>query len=39
VFAGIVATALTGHAVISAMALARRRLLNWHQEARDPTTA
>jgi len=39
VFAGIVATALTGHAVISAMALARRRLLSWHQEARDPTTA
>lgn len=39
VFAGIVETALTGHAVISAMALLRRRLLAWHQETRDPTTA
>lgn len=39
VFAGIVATALTGHAVITAMARVRRRLLSWHQEAREPTTA
>jgi ABC-type nitrate/sulfonate/bicarbonate transport system permease component len=39
VFAGIVETALTGHGVISAIALVRRRLLIWHQEGRDPTTA
>jgi len=39
VFAGIVATALTGHAVISAMSLVRWRLLSWHPEAREPTTA
>jgi taurine transport system permease protein len=39
VFAGIVETALTGHAVITVMALARRRLLSWHQESREPTTA
>jgi taurine transport system permease protein len=39
VFAGIVETAVTGHCVISAMAFARRRLLVWHQESREPTTA
>jgi ABC-type nitrate/sulfonate/bicarbonate transport system permease component len=39
VFAGIVETAITGHGVISAIALVRRRLLVWHQEGRDPTTA
>jgi ABC-type nitrate/sulfonate/bicarbonate transport system permease component len=39
VFAGIVETAVTGHCVISAMALLRRRLLVWHQETRDPTVA
>lgn len=39
VFAGIVETAATGHCVISLMALARRRLLAWHQETREPATA
>ncbi len=39
VFAGIVETAVTGHCVIAAMALVRRRLLAWHPEAQEPTTA
>jgi ABC-type nitrate/sulfonate/bicarbonate transport system permease component len=38
VFAGIVETALTGHAVIAALSAARRRLLVWHQEILEPTT-
>jgi ABC-type nitrate/sulfonate/bicarbonate transport system permease component len=38
VFAGIVETAVTGHAVIAALSAARRRLLVWHQETLEPTT-
>ena len=38
VFAGIVETAATGHAVISLMSFARRRLLRWHQETQEVTT-
>ena len=39
VFAGIVEIAVVGYALVKAMALIRRRLLIWHQEAHDPTTA
>ena len=39
VFAGIVEIAVVGYALVKAMALTRRRLLIWHQEATDPTTA
>jgi ABC-type nitrate/sulfonate/bicarbonate transport system permease component len=36
VFAGIVEIAVVGYALVKAMALLRRRLLIWHQEAADP---
>ena len=39
VFAGIVEIAIVGYVLIKAMALIRRRLLIWHQEAQEPTTA
>jgi ABC-type nitrate/sulfonate/bicarbonate transport system permease component len=39
VFAGIVEIAVVGYVLIKAMALVRRRLLIWHQEANEPTTA
>jgi ABC-type nitrate/sulfonate/bicarbonate transport system permease component len=39
VFAGIVEIAVVGYCLIKAMAVLRRRLLIWHQEALDPTTA
>jgi ABC-type nitrate/sulfonate/bicarbonate transport system permease component len=39
VFAGIVEIAVVGYAMVKAMALLRRRLLVWHQEANEPTTA
>jgi ABC-type nitrate/sulfonate/bicarbonate transport system permease component len=39
VFAGIVEIALIGYALVKIMALIRRRLLLWHQEALEPTTA
>jgi ABC-type nitrate/sulfonate/bicarbonate transport system permease component len=39
VFAGIVEIAVVGYVLVAAMALARRRLLIWHQEAHEPTTA
>ena len=39
VFAGIVEIAVVGYVMIKAMAVARRRLLIWHQEAHDPSTA
>jgi ABC-type nitrate/sulfonate/bicarbonate transport system permease component len=39
VFAGIVETTIVGYVMIKAMAMLRRRLLAWHQEALDPTTA
>jgi ABC-type nitrate/sulfonate/bicarbonate transport system permease component len=38
VFAGIVEMAVVGYILIKAMALVRRRLLLWHQEALEPTT-
>jgi len=38
VFAGIVEIAIVGYALVKAMALIRRRLLIWHQEANAPTT-
>jgi ABC-type nitrate/sulfonate/bicarbonate transport system permease component len=38
VFAGIVEIAIAGLCVVRAMALVRRRLLAWHQEAQEPTT-
>jgi ABC-type nitrate/sulfonate/bicarbonate transport system permease component len=38
VFAGIVEIAAIGYALVKAMALARRRLLIWHQEASAPST-
>jgi ABC-type nitrate/sulfonate/bicarbonate transport system permease component len=38
VFAGIVEIAVVGYVLVKAMALIRRRLLIWHQEANDPTT-
>jgi ABC-type nitrate/sulfonate/bicarbonate transport system permease component len=38
VFAGIVEIALVGYALVKAMALVRRRLLLWHQEAQAPST-
>ena len=38
VFAGIVEIAVVGYVLIKAMALLRRRLLIWHQEALEPTT-
>jgi ABC-type nitrate/sulfonate/bicarbonate transport system permease component len=39
VFAGIVEIAIVGYVLVKAMALLRRRLLIWHQEAHDPSTA
>ena len=39
VFAGIVEIAAVGYCLVKAMALIRRRLLIWHQEANEPTTA
>jgi ABC-type nitrate/sulfonate/bicarbonate transport system permease component len=39
VFAGIVEIAIVGYVLIKAMSLLRRRLLIWHQEANEPTTA
>jgi ABC-type nitrate/sulfonate/bicarbonate transport system permease component len=38
VFAGIIEIAIAGYCVVKGMALVRRRLLVWHQEAEDPTT-
>jgi ABC-type nitrate/sulfonate/bicarbonate transport system permease component len=39
VFAGIVEIAIVGYILVKAMSLIRRRLLIWHQEAHDPSTA
>jgi ABC-type nitrate/sulfonate/bicarbonate transport system permease component len=39
VFAGIVEIAIVGFILIKVMAMIRRRLLVWHQEAAEPTTA
>jgi len=39
VFAGIVEIAIVGYVLIKAMAILRRRLLIWHQEANEPTSA
>jgi ABC-type nitrate/sulfonate/bicarbonate transport system permease component len=39
VFAGIVEIAVVGYALVKAMTILRRRLLVWHQEANEPTTA
>jgi len=39
VFAGIVEIAVVGYCLVKGMALVRRRLLLWHQEAQDPSTA
>ena len=39
VFAGIVEIAIVGYVLIKAMAILRRRLLIWHQEAQEPTGA
>ena len=38
-FAGIVEIAIVGYVLIKTMALIRRRLLVWHQEAGEMTTA
>ncbi len=39
VFAGIVEIAVVGYCMVKAMSMLRRRLLIWHQEANEPTTA
>ena len=39
VFAGIVEIAVVGYCLVKGMALIRRRLLLWHQEALEPSTA
>jgi ABC-type nitrate/sulfonate/bicarbonate transport system permease component len=39
VFAGIVEIAIVGYVLIKLMTMLRRRLLIWHQEANEPTTA
>jgi ABC-type nitrate/sulfonate/bicarbonate transport system permease component len=39
VFAGIVEIAAVGYCLVKGMAVLRRRLLLWHQEAMEPTTA
>ncbi len=39
VFAGIIEIAIAGFCVVKGMAMARRRILVWHQESEDPTTA
>jgi ABC-type nitrate/sulfonate/bicarbonate transport system permease component len=38
VFAGIVEIAVVGYVLVKAMALVRRSLLIWHQEAQAPST-
>jgi ABC-type nitrate/sulfonate/bicarbonate transport system permease component len=38
VFAGIVEIAVVGYCLIKAMAILRRRLLIWHQEANEPSS-
>jgi ABC-type nitrate/sulfonate/bicarbonate transport system permease component len=38
VFAGIVEIAVVGYALVKSMAMVRRRLLTWHQEANAPST-
>ena len=38
VFAGIVEIAIVGYVMVKGMALVRRRLLLWHQEALAPST-
>jgi ABC-type nitrate/sulfonate/bicarbonate transport system permease component len=38
VFAGIVEIGFAGLCIVKGMAIARRHLLRWHQEAQDPTT-
>jgi ABC-type nitrate/sulfonate/bicarbonate transport system permease component len=38
VFAGIVEIAVAGFCLVKGIALLRRRLLRWHQEAQEPTT-
>jgi ABC-type nitrate/sulfonate/bicarbonate transport system permease component len=35
VFAGIVEIAIAGYCLVAVMAVLRRRLLKWHQEALD----
>jgi len=37
VFAGIVEISAVGYVLVKAMALLRRRLLIWHQEAAEPS--
>ena len=39
VFAGIIEIAIAGYGVVKGMAMVRRRVLVWHQESEDPTTA
>jgi ABC-type nitrate/sulfonate/bicarbonate transport system permease component len=39
VFAGIVEIGAAGYCLVKGMAALRRRLLGWHQEALEPTTA
>lgn len=39
VFAGILEIAVIGYCLVTAMAMIRRRLLIWHPEAHDPSTA
>jgi ABC-type nitrate/sulfonate/bicarbonate transport system permease component len=39
VFAGIVEIAVIGYILVKTMSLIRRRVLIWHQEANEPTTA
>ncbi len=39
VFAGIVEIAVIGYVMVKTMSIIRRRLLIWHQEASEPTTA
>jgi ABC-type nitrate/sulfonate/bicarbonate transport system permease component len=39
VFAGIVEIAVVGYCLVKAMAMIRRRLLIWHQEASEPSAA
>jgi ABC-type nitrate/sulfonate/bicarbonate transport system permease component len=38
VFAGIIEIAIAGYCVVKGMAMVRKRLLIWHQEAEEPTT-
>ena len=39
VFAGILEIAIVGYCLVKIMSLVRRRLLIWHQESSEPTTA